>query len=85
MLTRSHMPSSGNIFRGTMEHLLQLHDVDNKWHVYLHTIVVADPPLAEAAALRVLLAWGWDFRVAKSMVRALLMDGELKSKGFCGQ
>ena len=61
-----------------------MHDIDDKWHAYLHAVVVADPPLAEPAALRVLLAWGWDYWVTKSTVRALFTDGELKSQGDPG-
>ena len=84
MQTGFHTPSSSYVFHGTMESHLRLHDIDDKWHAYLHAVVVADPPLAELAALCVLLAWGWDYRVAKSTVRALLMDGELKSQGDPG-
>lgn len=57
-------PLDFNIFRNKTEDVFHLHYIDNGWRPYIRTVIVAR--LTELEGLRCLLAWGWEFAVAKS-------------------
>lgn len=64
-----------NIFRPETEKVFFLHRIDDTWRLYLRAIIVARQ--SDHAALRSLLAWGWNYRVAKSLITALLSEREV--------
>lgn len=74
-LTHRASPSDFNIFRNKTEDIFHLHDIDNGWRPYIHAVIVAR--LTESEGLRCLLAWGWEFAVAKSFVTAMRQEQEV--------
>ena len=51
------------------------HRIDDGWCPYVHALVVGK--VTDSVAMRSLLAWGWDFRVAKSLTVAMVAKGEV--------
>ena len=66
---------SANIFRAGTEDVLQVHRIDEAWCPYIHALIVGR--VSNITAMHSLLAWGWDYRVAKSLVSALLAEREV--------
>ncbi len=56
-----------------------MHQVDQAWRPYICMLIVGS--VSDVAAVRSLLAWGWDYRVAKSLVSALLAEREVHMEG----
>ncbi len=52
---------SANVFRAGTEDVLQVHWVDEAWRPYIRALIVGK--VSNVAAIRSLLAWGWDYHV----------------------